>query len=44
MKNSLAGTQSSVLGVQRPHDVYVDGGTRFFVSDGARGKVVLAVD
>jgi DNA-binding beta-propeller fold protein YncE len=41
MKNSLAGTQSSVLGVQRPHDVYVDGGTRFFVSDGARGKVVL---
>lgn len=41
MKNKLAGTQSSVLGVQRPHDVYVDGGTRFFVSDGARGKVVL---
>jgi DNA-binding beta-propeller fold protein YncE len=41
MRNSLAGTQSSVLGLQRPHDVYVDGGTRYFVSDGARGKVVL---
>jgi DNA-binding beta-propeller fold protein YncE len=41
MRNRLAGTQSSVLGIQRPHDVYVDGGTRFFVSDGARGKVVL---
>lgn len=41
MRNQLAGTQSSMLGVQRPHDVYADGGTRFFVSDGARGKVVL---
>ena len=41
MRNRLAGTQGSVLGVQRPHDVHVDSGTRFFVSDGARGKVVL---
>ncbi|MFQ5537287.1 MAG: 6-bladed beta-propeller [Gemmatimonadota bacterium] len=41
LKNMLAGTQSSVLGLQRPFDVYVDGGTRFFVADGARGKGVL---
>lgn len=41
MTNRLAGTKSSVIGLQRPHDVYVDDGTRFFVSDGARGKVLL---
>ena len=41
MRNRMAGTQSAMLGVQRPHDVHVDGGDRFFVSDGARGKVVL---
>lgn len=41
MRNRLAGTQSAVVGLQRPHDVFVDGGTRFFVSDGARGKVLL---
>jgi DNA-binding beta-propeller fold protein YncE len=41
LRNALSGTRGSVIGVQRPHDVQVDGGDRFFVSDGARGKLVV---
>ncbi|MDH3272102.1 MAG: 6-bladed beta-propeller [Gemmatimonadota bacterium] len=41
LRNRLSGTRSAVVGMQRPHDVHMDGGTRLFVSDGAKGKVVL---
>jgi DNA-binding beta-propeller fold protein YncE len=39
-KNSLVGDSEAVLGVQRPHDVYAEG-NRYFISDGARSKVVM---
>jgi DNA-binding beta-propeller fold protein YncE len=42
MRGKLAGTGGdSYMSVNRPHDVYVLGGKRFFVSDGGIGKVVL---
>jgi DNA-binding beta-propeller fold protein YncE len=42
MRGKLAGTGGdSYVSVSRPHDVYVLDGTRFFVSDGGIGKIVL---
>ena len=42
MKGALAGNSGeSFLSIERPHDVYVLDGTRFFVTDGAIGKLVL---
>jgi DNA-binding beta-propeller fold protein YncE len=40
-KNKVVGDAQEVLGVQRPHDIYVEDGKRFYVSDGARSKVVV---
>jgi DNA-binding beta-propeller fold protein YncE len=41
LKQALAGTEKSVVALQRPYDVYTDDANRMYVSDGSLNKVVV---
>jgi DNA-binding beta-propeller fold protein YncE len=41
LKQALAGTEKSVVALQRPYDVYTDDGDRMYVSDGSLNRVVV---
>ncbi|MDH3216834.1 MAG: 6-bladed beta-propeller, partial [Candidatus Krumholzibacteria bacterium] len=41
LKRLVLGTRTGMLGLRKPHDVYVDDTSRFYVVDKARGRVVL---
>jgi DNA-binding beta-propeller fold protein YncE len=41
LKQALAGTEKSVVALQRPYDVYTDDADRMYVSDGSLSRVVV---